>query len=571
MMLASGTLETGGAAPALRDATEVASLASMGAAHPHRLSFMRILLRRMKRENWAFSRSLWDLDSDGYGAAVYTAAGPDHSYSLVAFSHYLDPEKRSDRVIATAWDATFTLFDGLPSRDDIARLRANVPLQEAGRVSARELTVSRTNRSVRLFDHVVARLSAGSQPDRVLIEQVGYLMRTTAVYGSGKLGAADYDSLRDRPELQSPFQAEMLTVFLIRQFTLDLVEHIARARAPGVAVRLAPELRRKLGVGNSTGLGMAPYLVNHPMLLDAWFRVRERALSMVRALPSATSDEKAAFQTLVARARRGVGEWTTDDAVQRARIDGLAADLVKLDARLVGPGLAETLPWDEVYRWAERQLGLEARELVASLLIEGHGDIVDQLESAYRVDESDGFRIDGSRRVSDVLALVDNYYAWAARYDFAIPAESARFWYTSAEKLEPRLGERWQEEGAALEQPLAVARDVQALRQALASWPQQASLAAFLLAHAEYRHMVRRVLLSEHAPYSEIRDNVIGAEMRPIDILRFKLAFFGATRFDPKSDRWLRITMFQHAPCMDEIAAHDVDDWFLPPLDSRRA
>lgn len=560
-----------GVAAALRDANEVTSLDCMGAAHPHRLSFMRILLRRMKREKWSFSREIWDLDRDGYGTAVYTAKGPRHSYSLVAFSHYLDPEKRSDRVIATAWDATYTLFDGIPSKDDIDRLRANVPLQEAGRVSARELTVSRTNRSVRLFDHVVERLTAGRQPDEDLIRQVGYLMRTTAVYGSGKLGAADYDSLRTRPELQSPFQAEMLTVFLIRQFTLDLVEHIAEARAPGVAVRLAPELRRKFGVGNSTGLGMAPYLVNHPMLLNSWFGVREKALALVRALPLATTREAISFRQLIVRARRGVNEWTTDDAVQRQRIAGLAADLERLERHLELNELSDEYPWDQIYRWADRELGLEAREMLASLLIEGHPDIVDQLEGEYRVDESDGFRIDGTRRIADVLALVDTSYEWTAQYDFAVPSEAARFWYTSEEKLEPRLGERWSEEGATLEQPIAVARDVQALKEALVKWPRSDSLAAFLLAHPEHRHIVRRVLLSEHAPYSEIRDNVISSAMRPIDILRFKLSFFGATRFDPKSDRWLRITMFQHAPCMDEVATADVDGWFLPPVDSGTA
>lgn len=570
-MRASNMLDTTSHVAGLRDANDVASLACMGAAHPHRLSFMRLLLRRMKKENWTFSRHIWDLDHDGYGTAVYTARGPEHSYSLVAFSHYLDPEKRSDRVIATAWDATYTLFDGVPSSEDIARLRANVPLQEAGRVSANELTVSRTNRSVRLFDHVVARLSAGHQPDENLIRQVGYLMRTTAVYGSGKLGAADYDSLRSRTELQSPFQAEMLTVFLIRQFTLDLVDHIAEARAPGVAVRLAPDLRRKFGVGNSTGLGMAPYLVNHPMLLNSWFSVREKALSLVRALRSASAEETTSFITLITRAQLGVNDWATDDAVQRQRIDGLATDLKTLERHLDQKGFVEEFPWDDIFRWADRELGLEAREMVVSLLIEGHSDIVDHLESDYRVDESERFRIYGSRRISDVLALVDRFYDWTARYDFTVPSEAARFWYTSEEKLEPRLGERWLEEGASLEQPLAIARDVQALRESLIKWPQADSLAAFLLVHPEHRHTVRRVLLSEHAPYSEIRDNVISSDMRPIDILRFKLSFFGATRFDPKSDRWLRITMFQHAPCMDEIATADVDDWFLPPADSRTA
>jgi hypothetical protein len=36
----------------------------------------------------------------------------------------------------------------------------------------------------------------------------------------------------------------------------------------------------------------------------------------------------------------------------------------------------------------------------------------------------------------------------------------------------------------------------------------------------------------------------------PIDLLRAKLAMFGATKFDPKSDLWTRITMYQGAPAI---------------------
>jgi hypothetical protein len=56
--------------------------------------------------------------------------------------------------------------------------------------------------------------------------------------------------------------------------------------------------------------------------------------------------------------------------------------------------------------------------------------------------------------------------------------------------------------------------------------------------------------------------------MMPIDILRCKLAFFGASRFDPKSDRWVRITMYADAPFPDEIHGMDADDWAWPPLDA---
>ena len=135
---------------ARRPAEKVMRLARLGSLHQSRLSFMRQLTRRMGTEAWQFERRAFDIDAQGVGHAIYEAKGPDRSYSLVAFAHDLPDDQRSDRVIATAWDATFTLFDGVPSDQDIERLRANVPLQEAGRVSEQELTLSRANRSVRL-------------------------------------------------------------------------------------------------------------------------------------------------------------------------------------------------------------------------------------------------------------------------------------------------------------------------------------------------------------------------------------------------------------------------------------
>jgi len=149
-----------------RPASVVMKLARMGSFHQSRLSFMRVLLRRLKAENWQFRQAEWRIDKDGVGVATYEAIGPERTYTLVAFAHDLPDEKRSDRVIAEAWDATFTLHDGTISQDDIARLAANVPRQEAGRISGQELVLSRANRSVRLFDYVVDCLARGQQPER---------------------------------------------------------------------------------------------------------------------------------------------------------------------------------------------------------------------------------------------------------------------------------------------------------------------------------------------------------------------------------------------------------------------
>ena len=79
------------------------------------------------------------------------------------------------------------------------------------------------------------------------------------------------------------------------------------------------------------------------------------------------------------------------------------------------------------------------------------------------------------------------------------------------------------------------------------------------------RHVVRRAFIAEKFPYSEIQDNTIDNKIIPIDMLRLKLSFFGAIKFDPRSDKWLRISMFQGAPLPNELKKHD-DQWVYNSL-----
>jgi len=525
---------------------------------------MRVLLRNMATENWRFERRIFDIDAKGVGRAVYTAHGPRRSYSLVAFAHDLPDNMRSDRVIATAWDATFCMFDGVPDATDLERLALNVPLQEAGRITSNELSLSRANRSVRLWAHVVDALASGQQPETQQIDSVGYLMRTTAVYGSGKFGAADNAWLAPRNQMSAPFAVEMLSVYLTRTFIADLVEHVAAQRSDK-AVKLAPLLRRKLGIGNSTGLGMAPFLMNHPALLNAWVLARETALARVRALASTTPEIAAKFTNLVARARANVAGWTTEHTLQAQRINGLASDLAHLATHIENIGLTGPNPWDALYRWAEAALALEGQELLVSLMLEPHGALIDDLASTMGADELACHMIDGSMTLAQLRSILHADYRWALALNFADRATSARFWYVSEEKLEPRLGERFDEAGADLEQPLATGRDISAMAAAQDGLPDETKLADFLLAHPEHRHVIRRIQLAQTRPYAEIRDNLIAADMLPIDLLRCKLSFFGAQKFDPRSDRWLRICMFQNAPYPDELTLETADDWAYPP------
>ena len=538
----------------------------MGSFHQSRLSFMRTLLRRMKSEAWTFERTRFDIDQDGVGTALYAARTPERTYTLVAFAHDLPADMRSDRVIATAWDATFALHDGVPTEDDIERLRANVPLQEEGRVSGKELTLSRANRSVRLWSSVVDSLASGQQPDQDLIESVGYLMRTTAVYGSGKFGAADRQAIADRPELLAPFQAEMLTVFLIRTFVLDLVEHMAIVKSAD-AVQLDPALRRRFGIGNSTGLGMAPFLITHPRLINNWIAAREEALARVRSVEIASSDEISLFTNFVARARKTVEMWHSDHEIQKVKLAELRADLDLLDTYLLAVDMTKPNPWDLLVSWSHEHLSLEGQELVASLVLEPYGHLVDDLSQTMHADEASPGRIDGSLSIHDARQSLMDHYGWALSIDWSSRDADARAWYVSEEKLEPRLGERYDEPIGDFEQPLQPGRDAGRMFADLKAWKGTDSLAGFLRTHPEHRHMARRMHIVESAPYAEVRDNTIASDMLPIDLLRAKLSFFGATHFDPRSDRWVRINMFRGAPFPHELAESDPDSWTYPASD----
>lgn len=547
---------------ALRPPHQVMRLARLGSFHQTRLSFMRVLLREVKRDGWEFKRREWQIDG-GEGYAIYEARRGARVYSLICFAQQLPDELRSDRVIAEAWDATFVLYDGEPNGDEIKRLARNVPHQEAGKYRQSELVLARANRSSRLFDYVVDELSRGAQPTAERIAASGYLMRTTAVYGNGKFGISDRAAFAGRSELQAPFRAELLSVWLIRWFTIDLVEHLARAKNSNAA-RLKPELARQLGVGNATGLGMAPFLLHHPVLIHHWMHARETALARVRAVKYVSPDIKNKFINLVARAEVGLDDWHTTDHGYQKRIKKLRADINKIKKR-VGGELENQYAWDNLFNWAQRNLTLEGQEFLLSLMLEPYGELIDGLSDVMGCDEKYFGAIAGGGTLAQLREAIARDYAWATDINYDSKKECARFWYVSAEKLEPRLGLRFEEPGADKELSLAFARDICALEKD-ARVATAATVAEFLCAHPHHRHAVRRVQLGARFPYCEIRDNLISADLFAVDLLRCKLSFFGANRFDPKSDRWVRITMYQHAPHPYELADYAADDWHYPQI-----
>ena len=100
----------------------------------------------------------------------------------------------------------------------------------------------------------------------------------------------------------------------------------------------------------------------------------------------------------------------------------------------------------------------------------------------------------------------------------------------------------------------------------LLSFDITSNIGEFLVHFPQHRQIARRVQKNATLDYAEIRDNTISENMTPTDLLRCKLSFLGATKFNPLSDRWLRINMYQGMPFPDELAFLDPDDSIFPQL-----
>ncbi|MDH4564122.1 hypothetical protein E8F06_24220 [Pseudomonas sp. BN411] len=547
----------------MRPASLVMDLERLGSLHQSRLSFMRSLVRRIMRERWQIDAQRFDLDAEGYGTVIYRIRTPRDLFSFVLFSQYLAPEKRNDRVIASEWDLTMALCEGEVEDAYVDYLRRNVPLQEAGRLDAKVMVLSRANRSVRNFDSVVDALAGGRQPDVAQIARVGYLYRTTAVYGSGKLGMADWEKVsRKHPDFARPFAAEMFTCFMLRNFSLQQAEYIARRRSPATAVTLEPRLKRYFGIGNSTGLGMAPYLINHPQLISRWIEMRELALARILASPQVAAERLERLPQLVDRAIRHLEETFTEDEWQTGNNQRVLADLQALHEHL------DQYPrqtWQPLLDWAQRHASLQGQELINCILLELHPELVDELEDRLALPEQ--LELNPEMPVIRLKALIEANYDWALAIDFNADGAQETFWYRSEEKQEPRLGSCSLDEGREKQMPLGIGYLVQQCYQRLTEYVAENpkhTVARFLLRHPEQRGIVRRIQGMALTHYGEIRANLLDRDVLPMHLLRCKLSFFGVSKFDPRSRLWVRNTMFQGAPLLEDIGHPFDDDWFLP-------
>ena len=543
------------------------TLDKMGSRYPSRLSFSRSMLRRLFFDNWKISKSRFDLDDNGYGTVVYEITINNNIYSLVCFSQHLDSAERSDRVIAEKWDTAYSLINGKLDDQELDRLRKNVPLQESGRNSSKELILSRANKSVRLFEYVKDCLSKGLQPDINEINKVGYLLRTTAVYGSGKFGLSDFVNTKEVTDFNQPFRAEMLSVYIIREFSVELVEHVAKKLNPSKAVKLENKIKQHLGIGNSTGLGMAPFIIKHPKLINKWMNQYTESLNKILN-KNIESEKLSSYLQLLEKAFLYLKEVTTFDEYQIKKNTKTVEDLKIYINHIINKknNTFNDLTWVDLIKFTTNNCNYDTQEIANVQLLELYPEISEKL--AEDMSDVEEMKINESQTLRELNSLIEKDYQWALEVDFSKKDNDYLFWYISAAKLEPRLGERYNEEGSELEQHLGVAKMAQKLHSKIQKENFDLSVAEYLVLNPEFRGIIRRIQSLEQYPFAEVQDNILSKETIPINMLRFKLSFFGANRYDPKSDRWLRVSFFSGAPFLSNLNEQNVDSWGFATMSS---
>ncbi|MFJ3671418.1 hypothetical protein ACIPSE_33640 [Streptomyces sp. NPDC090106] len=528
---------------------------------PTRLSAGRALVNRMVREHWRIECLEFDVDPDSRGRVRYRVHTPSGPLDFVAFSSTPKLEGRTSRIVGTDWDMTGALFDGTADDTDLETTRTELPKLYGGRATAHTLVWCRSNRSLRLFEHVVDSLAAGHQPDAERLWDVGYLMRNTGLDGNGTFGTRSYAALPDRHPLAAPLHAQMLAAYLMREFAADLAEHLARHRDPRAA-RLEPELRRRLGLGNASALGLVFFTNNHPRLIDRWLELREQALTRALDARRGAGHLTAIRERLLRTIRFHEQDPTVYGVFDSPqRLAGSLRRALDLLDETPDPQLDDALPrlWT---RW-NAELDATAVEALAAVLIDSVPDLTDPLVDEQRVDEH--LRTRPDETTGELLEYLRTAYAWALDVDLTAPDALRHVWYKSRAAEEPRRGPR-EEVAEGLDWQVNVPRSVQALARDLAAAGDPGlPVGVFCVAHPEHRDTVARVQgladLSLHSPHMNIADD----RFVPVHIVRFmNSAVHGLDKTADSAGRNVLGLLFHGAPSRHTVHEHGDQDWALP-------
>lgn len=575
-LLGHGVQDIGGLLARLRLEDEVMRPEVLRAIKATRFSFARSLLTRMTRNRWRIELTHIDVDQVGAGRLVYTIRAEGRKFLFGVMSFPPQDTEYSGRIADGGFDFIGTIMDG---KADHARIMEE--LDEfatklwSGRTDNSTYGWTQANRSNRFFDHTVESLASGRQPDiEYLASGGGYIIRNAGYFGNGRFGTRSWLSLEPGHPFSEPYHLDLLALYLFRTVGFDVAEAIARRRNPTGAVALRPDLKRKLGIGNSSGVGMVAALIRWPAWMSAYNFPRELALAHAFSQRGPVEPERAdRVRDLLERASnyyREQPDCPVPEIERPARLaDGLGELAVRAEElfrRGSVNGLATSHPWNAISNLAARSGSAELREQVHAIILDAFPEFSDACAELFPEAMKISRVLRPGMSVGYLRSLISERFAWALTIDYSLLGARAYFWYRSEEHGENRRGEIGIDPGEENQTFVDVAGAVNALARELAALPPDMGVGQFLMRAPEFTHVVTRVQLAEHLPYSEIRGNLIDQQFLPMDGIRFLLSMMGLECSHPHNTRWVKGVFLQGAPTPQEVAEGGVIDWIFPQL-----
>ncbi len=536
-----------------------------------RVSFARLLARRMIEQKWRIERESFRCDAEGDGRAVYAITIGQHrlTYALRSF-RWDGVEKVGRRSDGALRDMFGAIFLGSPSPERIAREFATFDLRDADRMRTDSSVTGWTpaSRSARFFDQVVDALAAGRQPDESAIRAgAGYLLRNGGYLGSGRNGTLSYEGYEDGHPLKHPFFADLFGLYMVRQASIDLVNGIAASRNPNAA-KLAPEAARFIGVGNSSGQGMCVALQRWPHWVSSWVTVRELALAYAKATPIDAFGGRA--DRLCELLRRAAGYYQGVPVHSEAYVvphEQIARNLLRFadwSREAARSAEASRIRWADLIARAEQSFDAESVEQIHSLLIELYPDFADATAAYLPVGAVRERDLAPEMCVAAARALLRRNYGWALKLDLSQSRTRQHFWYHSSDNGEQRRGERIIDPHEEFESFIDHVGLIQRLAAVLSCYDDATPVAEIVADMPECAFALSRVQYLAGLPYCEIRGSLIDRDFLPAHLIRFFLAALGMECTNPLSIRYVRGVFFPGMPLPADLAHGASDDWVFP-------
>lgn len=514
----------------------------------------------MKREGWRFDLVESQIDEVGAGQLLYRIEAGDHVMHLLAFSYEPKMVNRSPRIIGSSWDIEGALIDGEVSQEEIRQTRLAIPRLYAGRATPNTLIWFRANRSIRLFDEVVASLVKGEQPDVSSIAQVGYLVRNTGLDGNGTFGTKDFQCYEPEHPLAVPYHAQLFTAYMMRELSVDLVNLMAHARKAS-AVQIDQATRASIAVGNGSALGLVLLTMNRPHLVNAWLSGYESLRGEAAAQPL-TDDRWRRLDRMLSESIEMKDADATDYGVFPSG-EAFAVDLKVIRRQLrrchssnssegpvtIGAAL-DGLPGT---------LCPEAIELVHAMTLEFVAqDRVDEVLASLKVDERK--QLNPVETVRDVQSAIEESFPWVFDFPRADELDRNRVWYKSRNSEEPRSGPA--EEVPARTNDLAVdmLSEVAHLHSALMRSDPDERIGRWVVSFPELLQTTAHVQSIVDLPFAVPRADVRDRDFVPAYLIRLFNAFcFGLEKTHDVHQRNLRGLIFDGAPFRQDRTEADAD------------